>query len=625
MFAKTLLCYRKIFFIGLVVAVPAVIWGQRLNVDSLKRLLTPAPSSGKETIERWQALSAHYWSLNLDSSLLYAEHALSMAVSLKEVRLIGISKYLKANIALAREDNAAARTLYHEAINLFQATGDQEKLMKALSNFAVSYLNENNYAEAQHWYEKALSIAQVRRDLEAQATICANLGIVSDEKGDKITAIERYTQSLRFFEQKGDWNAVGKMHHNIGAVYSNLEDQQHAIEHSRKALSLYERANNPKSRNNALMNLAYYYKESDSLEQCAHYLSIAERSPFPFNPVQKALLWLLKGQLAEAKKDYQAAIPLLDSCVTQARRANSPINLHNGYSTLARVQLSQQQYTNALKNALSALELALQMNDAVSINLDQKFTAQAHAGLGNHAEAVRYYSAYEFGRDSLYTQEKYRAVRNIEAKYETEKKERILQVQRAQIAEQRLYLGTALAALLLLLILSGWLYHSQRQRRQQLAIETAQNQLLEEQNRQLEDSNVGLKEQLAAITQKTNNPQDTANTYITLTNRDKTRLRLGDILYVESQGNFVHIYTPEGRHLDWQQINHYEALLGASNLFVRTHRSYMANRLHITGRRATELTLSNGSKVPIASTPETKKAVHDWLDQWLNDGGHTPS
>lgn len=115
-----------------------------------------------------------------------------------------------------------------------------------------------------------------------------------------------------------------------------------------------------------------------------------------------------------------------------------------------------------------------------------------------------------------------------------------------------------------------------------------------------------------------------ADTYITLGNRNKTRLRLGDILYVASQGNFVYIHTSEGRHVDWQPLNHYENLLDTSDLFKRTHRSYMANRLHVVGRRATELTLSNGHKLPIANTPTTKTAVHDWLDQWLNGDCNPP-
>lgn len=625
MFAPRALCVsftRLLFFLVLAYS---VVQGQNVNVDSLKRLLGAHPAANRETVERWQALSAHYWNIHTDSSLYYAEQALTLATALGEDRLVGLSKYLKANVLMAKENNAAARALFQEAIEIFKAVGDKEKWMKALSNSAVSFTNENNYAEARIWYERALSIAAERKDMGAQATIYANLAILSDQEGDKQKAVTLYIQSLRYFEAKGDWGAAGKIHQNLGAVYSNLEDQHHAIEHTRQALALYERAGNLKSRNNALMNLAYYYKESDSLAQCAHYIALAESTTFTLNPVQQSLLSLLKGQLAESHGDYPAALMLLDSCVAQARIANSPINLHNGYATLARIQLAQRQYAQALKNARVALGLATQMNDAVSMNLDQKFVAKAYEGLGNTPEALHFYSAYEAGRDTLYSQETFEAVRIVEEKYESEKKEREIQAQRAQIAEQRLYLGGGSAILLFLAVLAGWLYQSRRQRQRQLTLETEKSQLLAEQNRQLEALNTDLKGALEQATEDSDPTQGMADTYISLTNRDKTRLRLGDILYVESKGNFVHIYTPEGRHLDWQQINHYEALLGASNLFVRTHRSFMANRLHITGRRATELTLSNGSKVPIASTPETKKAVHDWLDQWLNDGGHTAS
>lgn len=591
--------------------------GQQGDTDSLKRLLVRYPKPSLEHVQRLQGLSASYRQVNPDSSMYFADKALQMATALSNDFEIGMAYFLKANVLSDNMDVEASRELMEKAIRIFQKTDRPDQLFKAYSNNASSYLMEGNFEEAEVGFNKALVIAQKLKDGNSQANIYANLAICVDYKGDKRKALDLYTQSLRFFETEKDWGSAALVHHNMGTVYSNLEDQHHAIKHTAKALALYKQVGNLKSQNNALLNLAYYYKELDSLERATQYLAATDKPEFPLNPAQISLVSLLKGHIAEARKDYAAAIVFLDSCVVQARAAGSGMNLHNGHATLARIYLEQSQYALALANAQAALDMALEMGDAVSINLDQSHLAKAHLGLGNGAEAARYFSDYHAGRDTLYKQEVIQAVREIEEKYETEKKEREIARQRAQIAGQRLRLSLAFGIIAVLSLLAAWLFHSRRLRQQKLQAEQLSKQLLEEQYGQLLAANSDLLEK-TQDSEATNAPAKKEDAVIVLSNRDKTQVRLGDILYIKAEGNYVDIYTLQGRHTDWQMLNHYEDLLAPFELFVRTHRSFMVNRLHVVGRRATEITLSNSDKVPIASTPATKVYVHDWLEKRMD-------
>lgn len=585
--------------------------------DSLKKLIIKHFKANPEQVQQLQGLASYYWRIHADSSLYYAEQSLQMSISIADKAGQGKAHFLIGNVMLDRVEGKRAREAYKRAIDIFRETGDKSSLLQAYSNYASTYINEGNFAEAGVWFNKALVIAQKLKDAKSQANIYANLAICVDYKGDKRKALDLYTQSLRFFETEKDWGSAGLVHHNMGAIYSNLEDQHHAIKHTAKALALYKQVGNLKSQNNALLNLAYYYKELDSLERATQYLAATDKPEFPLNPAQISLVSLLKGHVAEARKDYAAAIVFLDSCIVQARAAGSGMNLHNGHATLARIYLEQSQYALALANAQAALDMALEMGDAVSINLDQSHLAKAHLGLGNGAEAARYFSDYHAGRDTLYKQEVIQAVREIEEKYETEKKEREIARQRAQIAGQRLRLSLAFGIIAVLSLLAAWLFHSRRLRQQKLQAEQLSKQLLEEQYGQLLAANTDLLKK-TQDSEATNAPAKKEDAVIVLSNRDKTRVRLGDILYIKAEGNYVDIYTLQDKHTDWQMLNHYEELLAPFELFVRTHRSFMVNRLHVVGRRAAELTLSNGGKVPIASTPATKVLVNEQLDRKLN-------
>jgi tetratricopeptide (TPR) repeat protein len=585
--------------------------------DSLKRLIIKHSKANSKQVQQLQGLASYYWRIHADSSLYYAEQSLQMSISIADEAGQGKAHFLIGNVMLDRVEGKGAREAYKRAINIFRETGDKSSLLQAYSNYASTYINEGKFAEADVWYRKSLGLAEQLKDEKAKANIYANLAICMDYRGQKRMALEYYTQALSIFDKLGESGAIAVIHANIGGIYSNLEDQHKAIEHTEKALGLYKQTSNLKSQNTALLNLAYYHKELDSLKHATEYIEAAESSEFPLNPAQKSLVSLLKGQIAEARKDYVAAIVFLDSSIVQAKYANSPINLHNGHATLARIYLAQKKYATALKHAQQALNLALQLDDAISINLDQKIMAKASEGLGNYADATKYYNDYDAGRDTLYRQEIIQAVKEVEAKYETEKKEREIARQRAQIVGQQLRLSLAFGLIVVLALLTAWLFHSRRLRQQKLQAEQLSKQLLEEQYGQLLAANSDLLEK-TQDSEATNAPAKKEDAVIVLSNRDKTQVRLGDILYIKAEGNYVDIYTLQGRHTDWQMLNHYEDLLAPFELFVRTHRSFMVNRLHVVGRRATELTLSNSDKVPIASTPATKMLVNEQLDRELN-------
>jgi DNA-binding LytR/AlgR family response regulator len=51
--------------------------------------------------------------------------------------------------------------------------------------------------------------------------------------------------------------------------------------------------------------------------------------------------------------------------------------------------------------------------------------------------------------------------------------------------------------------------------------------------------------------------------------------------------------------------------------FIRVHRSYLINGMHIRKYSAKQLTLSNGEVIPVGGTQI--KSVEEFLSQWLPD------
>jgi DNA-binding LytR/AlgR family response regulator len=71
-----------------------------------------------------------------------------------------------------------------------------------------------------------------------------------------------------------------------------------------------------------------------------------------------------------------------------------------------------------------------------------------------------------------------------------------------------------------------------------------------------------------------------------------------DILYLESDGNYINIYTKEKRHLLRQSMDGILSELDP-NQFVRVHRSYIINKKHVARFSKKEIEI-NGVKVPVS-------------------------
>lgn len=79
-----------------------------------------------------------------------------------------------------------------------------------------------------------------------------------------------------------------------------------------------------------------------------------------------------------------------------------------------------------------------------------------------------------------------------------------------------------------------------------------------------------------------------------------------DIIYIQSDGDYVQIFTENAKYLKEETMKYFEMHL-PNNAFVRVHRSYIVNvekilRIELYEKNNQILTLSNGDKIKASST-----------------------
>ena len=85
---------------------------------------------------------------------------------------------------------------------------------------------------------------------------------------------------------------------------------------------------------------------------------------------------------------------------------------------------------------------------------------------------------------------------------------------------------------------------------------------------------------------------------------DLHKIKLSDIEYIESVGEYIRYHTRTQRYLVLNSLSKMEKELPDD--FIRTHRSYIIPLLKITGKVGHSLILSSGKEIPIGKTYRSK-------------------
>ncbi|WP_118975739.1 LytR/AlgR family response regulator transcription factor [Taibaiella koreensis] len=81
--------------------------------------------------------------------------------------------------------------------------------------------------------------------------------------------------------------------------------------------------------------------------------------------------------------------------------------------------------------------------------------------------------------------------------------------------------------------------------------------------------------------------------------KNKVRIKLEDILYLESADTYTQIKTVAGIHVAHHSMNYLEEALQQSDHFLRVHRSYMVNLKKLNSYSFFFIKLINGDRIPI--------------------------
>ncbi|MFT4683198.1 MAG: serine phosphatase RsbU (regulator of sigma subunit) [Flavobacteriales bacterium] len=272
-------------------------------------------------------------------------------------------------------------------------------------------------------------------DSTSAAEAYNHLGIISALRAQHITAIENFQEALKWFEAVGDDKGVTSILNNIGVMYGLLENHSESIKHYQES---YERNLIIPDFEGAALNLhniASEYLEIEDLKLGKLYIDsvISFQEEHGEIITSEGLLgeyFLQKKMFAQAEEHFAQARIKFSEDEDEQQLLNVLLGLAETYN-----QLGEFPRSLLLLNEVEKSALANQMSEELLSSLELR--SKVYDNQNKHELAFLTQSNYIALKDSLDSANNFNRVSELNARYESEKREKELAEKEALLTAQR--------------------------------------------------------------------------------------------------------------------------------------------------------------------------------------------
>jgi two-component sensor histidine kinase len=318
------------------------------------------------------------------------------------------------------------------------------------------------------------------------------LAYISKHQKDLNQALSYYLTLTKDVERNGLIEELPYPYYELGRLYADLGQVAKSAEYYQKSLAV----SHQKGEAIVLVSMARRMAQTmiavGRAKEALQVLTAVVHQNLPMNYEQKISNILGLGECYSALKQYNQAEQYYQQAIAWSKQATTPSYILDAKYETGKFYVSTGQYAKAEPLIKSVLDfVANNKNASMAYHFRDAYLLRfkVDSALANYTAAIKHFQAYIAIKDSIFNETKSKQIEELGVRYETEKKEQILQLKEKNIAllkQQNKAGQTQRNALIggsvLLLLLLGLSYNRYRLKRRS-------NQLLEAKQREINEKN----------------------------------------------------------------------------------------------------------------------------------------
>lgn len=492
---------RLVFFFIFFIVPMSYVNGQTIQniIESTKHRVALAKDADK--VLALDSLSRLYWDLAPDSSLMYSLQAVEIAQKLKNQFLQGEAYNSLGNAYLGVNEPEKALFNYQKSKAYRENLGNKLSVAKSLNNIALSYIDLGRYTEAITSYKEAADLCEEIEDFIFQAAIFQGVAQVYLTLHESNKALENAIKAANTYIHFKNKSGLASVYNFIGSLHRNLNNQSLALEYYLKAHEFYTELDDIDGLTTTTNNLGIVYDELNDKSKAMDYyqksMELAERTgrkkgvATALNNI--GLLHTNKNEFAKAKEAYEKSIKI-------SIGIRDISSIMNTYNNIALLQLKAGDVEGATHSVTQALKLKDKVSNLVFIAESHELMGQIMEKKGQLKEALYHKTNLLRLKDSIYNKERTQQVIETQMRFETERKDREIQLLKKDNAinelliQKQSYTQRFLIAISIMLVAFSLLFYNNFRTKKATNNQlTKSNELLEATNKRLKESESNLK------------------------------------------------------------------------------------------------------------------------------------
>jgi signal transduction histidine kinase len=372
--------------------------------------------------------------------------------------------------ALTYDKPAQAKLYAFTAIELAKNIQYKSGFAGGYNRLGVVYDISGKYDSSVYCYEIALKLFDEISDLKGRGSANNNVGLIYWNQGNTDKALSYFFKALADFESIKNDKYIANALNNIGLVYDDLMQYRKSLEYHYKALKVYEKLNDYYLIGAACTNIGNCYSELQKIDSSkTFYLRAIDMHTKADDDYGLSFAYNGYAGILYDKADYNKSLLYFKKALELKNKLDEKV----GQSS---VILQMSSVYNKMGNATLELQCLNQAKEIAEKNDFKKDLISIYKKLSSFYEStdknvsLAFYKKFEAVKDSVFNETSNKQIAELNAKYETSKKEQQLALQKRELGEKNALLVGAGFALILIVLLS-FLFYRKRALQNKVALQ----------------------------------------------------------------------------------------------------------------------------------------------------------
>jgi tetratricopeptide (TPR) repeat protein len=441
-------------FIIVFILLPFFCTSQQKEIDSFLTVLKNHPAEDTVRLHLLSDISYDYYQINPDKGIAFASEIITLAKKIKDTSWLGIG-YARMGLNYNEKgEPGIALDYYKQATAIFETLNDEIKLFGVRNNTAILYMQVADFSSALNLYFKNLRYCELKKKDIGLAVSAGNIARTYEKMGNYQQALIYNQKAIDVQRRLKNADDIANLLNSRGNIFDSKEEPENALPFYRESLALSESTGNEIGINSAKANLGNIFEEMGIYDSALHYLNNT----------------LTYYKQSGAKRNTAVVLHYLGNIIS---KAGNDVLLKEGVPPAKRYDVANSYYQQSIAIYKGAGDISGEAENWQSISSNYKMMGQFNKAL----EAYEHYSTL---KDSVLSDEKLDAVKELEKQHVVKKNQDSLtliqeakditanaEISRQRTLQRSVTLGGA--ALLLAAFISFIFYKKRRDAKQKQA------------------------------------------------------------------------------------------------------------------------------------------------------------